>query len=39
MLLIDSLCGYISAKRGFDAMRNLDNEIEVLESNNMRKQI
>ena len=39
MLLIDSLCGYIADKRGFEAMRQLDNEIEVLESNNVRKQL
>lgn len=31
MLLIDSLCAYIAAQRGPEALRHLDDEIEVLE--------
>ena len=31
LLLIDSLCSYIAAQRGLDAMQHLDSEIEVLE--------
>jgi len=31
LLLIDSLCAYIAAQRGMEAMQYLDNEIEVLE--------
>lgn len=32
LLLIDSLCAYIAAQRGMEAMQYLDNEIEVLEA-------
>lgn len=32
LLLIDSLCAYIAAQRGMEAMQYLDNEIEVLEN-------
>ena len=32
LLLIDSLCAYIAAQRGMEAMQYLDNEIEVLET-------
>ena len=31
LLMIDSLCSYIAAQRGLDAMQHLDSEIEVLE--------
>ena len=31
LLIMDSLCAYLAAQRGLDAMRHLDNEIEVLE--------
>ena len=31
LLLIDSLCAYMAAQRGMEAMQYLDNEIEVLE--------
>ena len=37
MLIVDSICAYIAAKGGVKAMRNLDNEIEVLESELVRK--
>ncbi|MBQ7868237.1 MAG: MurR/RpiR family transcriptional regulator [Clostridia bacterium] len=31
LVIVDSLCAYIAAQRGMDAMRYLDDEIEVLE--------
>jgi len=31
LLMIDSLCSYIAAQRGLDALQHLDSEIEVLE--------
>jgi len=31
LVIIDSLCAYIAAQRGLEAMQYLDNEIEVLE--------
>ena len=31
LLMMDSLCSYIAAQRGLDAMQHLDSEIEVLE--------
>lgn len=31
LVIMDSLCAYIAAQRGEEAMRHLDNEIEVLE--------
>lgn len=31
LMIVDSICAYIAAQRGMDAMRYLDNEIEVLE--------
>ena len=31
LLIVDSLCAYIAAQRGMDAMAYLDNEMEVLE--------
>ena len=31
LVIIDSLCAYIAAQRGLEAMKYLDNEIEVLE--------
>lgn len=31
LLIVDSLCAYLAAQRGLDAMWHLDNEIEILE--------
>lgn len=31
LMMVDSLCAYIAAQRGLDAMKYLDSEIEVLE--------
>lgn len=31
LLIMDSLCAYLAAQYGFDAMRHLDNEMEILE--------
>ena len=38
VLIIDSICAYIAAKKGLDAIQSLEKEIEMLENANVRRQ-